>query len=140
MASDNKIWIWGLFLLVSFIFNLLKKKNKEVENQEEGSSKDGGSANLGLEELIRQFGEKYGAVTEEEVPIVRDMENLKVEVSEEKEVPVSRYSENINVSENKREVNSVEKNGVTNIEETQPEELDLKQMIISNTILKRPEY
>lgn len=154
MAGDSKIWIAALFMLVSFIFNAIKKK-RQAEKEALGGQENepqSSESSWGVNDLISQFEEKYGVETEpSKNQFVAEEIELEEEYSSEylaedlKTEPVSAYSvENATHSDFKRETKVKASDDEAYAKESSTQsldlELDLRQMVISSTILERPEY
>ena len=86
MAGDSKIWIAALFMLISFVFNAIKKKRKAEKEALEGQQEEvqNSDASWGVGDLISQFEEKYGVETEAKQSefVTEDMEVKEDYVSE----------------------------------------------------------
>jgi len=130
-TAETKIWVIALIMLISFVFNWLKKKRGEnIESEEAGV--DGA---WGINDIIQQFEDELGA-HREETPREPDMVYNDKPVKEA--VPERDYE---NESHSAFEsVNTKPKKKLTDQEDDVEVEYDLKQMIIHNTILNRPEY
>jgi hypothetical protein len=147
--AESKIWIMALFMLMSFLYKAYKKRNKA--QKEAGDSFDSNSseeeASWGINDLISQFEETYSGQKEVlvdqraqkspmETPIIDSAENV---ISENDKY---EHSYRGNKEELEKKANRATKKKLEN--ENAPEKLDLKldlkQMIISQTILERPNF
>lgn len=154
MAGDSKIWIAALFMLISFIFNAVKKK-RQAEKEALGGQEEESQSNdtsWGVSDLISQFEEKYGVETE---PLQNEFTSEEVILDEDyvseyprevpKKQPVSTYSEETashsDLKQEKKKKKSENESYAIKPEFSSSDlELDLRQMVISSTILERPEY
>jgi hypothetical protein len=149
MAADNKIWIMALFMLVSFVFNALKKKRqKQKDEARENVEESPAPAGFGLQDLISQFEQKYSLETDGVHDANRYEEEIEMDVVDA--TPEYKMAEDpVNETLRKEPVDQPVKKQKAKtsddpnfaIQATSTDsEMDLKQMIISNTILNRPEY
>ncbi len=150
-AGDSKIWIWAVFLLISLVYNAWKKKTKKERESNNSLPEGKETGSFGLEDLISQFEDQYGKESADSVP--KQMETVPeaivppVVVSEKPlKEPIVEVKRSVkSVPTPKAKASSKDKlyslsNG--NREELDENEvvLDLRQMIISQTILERPNY
>ncbi len=154
MAGDSKIWIAALFMLISFVFNAIKKKRKAEKEALEGQQEEvqNSDASWGVGDLISQFEEKYGVETEAKQNefVTGDMEVKEDYVSEYTAEEVDKQSyegyseESASHSGITRDKNVKLSDDVSYQTDSASEdselELDLRQMVISSTILDRPQY
>ena len=164
MFAESKIWMMALFFLASFIWKAIKKKRKaEKEARESGENVEPKTASWGINDLINQFEEQYGGKQQEKVNVVDNpYENEPVDYYESNEGDVEQVNEYIadtpknvtdpNYSEeeashsafayasNTQEKKVKERDSYSEKLEEEAYEVDLKQMIIHNAILERPQY
>lgn len=158
VAADSKIWIWVVFMIISFAYNAWKKKNKarqEEESYEEDSASSNNPVDFGLEDLISQFEEQYGGGKKE--PKVEKVEKRvvqsEVKTHEPQRVretaqPTSRFSKNEKAFKTPKN-NPGKKSDLTKkdkVERVNSDQnaanldVDLRQMVIAQTVLERPKY
>lgn len=159
VAADNKIWIWVVFMIISFAYNAWKKKNKarkeEVDSYDESENVNTTPGNFGLEDLISQFEEQYSSSKKE--PQLEKAEkrvlNSELKTHEPQRVKETRKSpprfttnQEVpkpaqNKTERKSNLGKMKEMKPTTFEhENNDLEVDLRQMIISQTVLERPKY
>ena len=155
MAGDSKIWIMAFFLLASYVYKAIKKKNKQAESAGESITPEEESlaTSWGLDGLIKEFEASYGASNTDENPVsgiheaqvnqeVHDYQEVEVApVIQPKELPKepksvvdSAYS--INDNEEKDSYSRQDSSSDSNV----GRDIDLREMVISKVILDRPEY
>ena len=154
MAGDSKIWIAALFMLISFIFNAIKKKRKAEKEALEGQEGEPQNSEIswGVEDLISQFEQKYGVETEEKrseyVPQEEQyVENYTTEYIAEDVVvkPTNNYAEETDshsaFTRDKDTRLSDDSSYQADTEMGGSDlDLDLRNLVISRTILERPQY
>jgi hypothetical protein len=154
MAGDSKIWIAALFMLVSFIFNAIKKKRKAEKEALEGQEVEPQNPNTswGVEDLISQFEQKYGVETEPKhsgyhAPNDTEMEDDISDYEDEKVIqnPAANNTEETNShSAFTRDKNTKLSDDLSYQSDTETDvsklNLDLRNLVISNTILERPKF
>lgn len=136
-------WFIIIIALLSFLYRQYKKMNEKREesiNDSTNDSNNNQSAALGLDDLIAKFEKKF--VTEEEIEVKPEGP---FKVVEETKPVVSAST--IEISNAQREANEAYSNDDSKSSETKDSEtrdsemdLDLKQIIISQAIINRPEY
>lgn len=145
MAADNKIWVIALFMLISFVFNWLKKKRQQQSVDSEGfdgdESIDKGDS-WGISDIIEQFEVEYNGGQSKQssdngfVTPVNELENDKSNPT------VKDRAKEVVVDD--EVLKTVRPNAYKNQEGEDPEgenrNYDLKEMIISTTILNRPDF
>lgn len=143
-------WFVIVFMLASFLYRIYKKNNENQKDSHVNESDYQGNSSWGLNDLITQFEQKYGvnkdvsiheqynnryeiSTNDEEIPVekldVVNKEKYESETPNHHALPVDH-----DVVENKKCHYHVAKSFLEN------EEYDLEQMIISQTILDRPDF
>ena len=154
MAGDSKIWIAALFMLVSFLFNAIKKKRKAEQDALEGQEIEpqNSESSWGVEDLISQFEQKYGVETEVKQSEFISQEEEYVEdynseyVADELDVkPTVNYVEETDShSAIKREKDTKLSDDTSYQTDSETDALnvglDLRNLVISRAILERPQY
>lgn len=133
-TAETNIWVIAIIMLISFVFNWLKKKRGD--NEEIGEVETDGT--WGVNEIIQQFEEEFGAQKAQphkEPQFIYEEEPVQEPVQEA--VPERDYE-----NESHSAFEHVKKSHVEDVvsEEQIDVEYDLKQMIIHDTILNRPKY
>lgn len=151
-AGDSKIWVWAAFLLISFLYKAWKKKNKQQEEGEDKETSGGASMDFGLENLISQFEGKYSGNKNKATHTV-DSSNTTIKKTAASEVTASKghqtkgrfdYAktkeglEGSSMEDPKTLVKPDKSEGV--VIEEDALDLDLKRMIVAQTILERPNF
>jgi hypothetical protein len=145
MAADNKIWVIALFMLISFVFNWLKKKrqSKNSDSFNDENLKEKSNIPWGITNIIDQFEVEYGNV-QKKAPVnidYIDSESLLVEDVEEVVVKTNEKESKTNkVDVSKKKSFDAYANDGREIIFEDDEVLDLKEMIIHNAILNRPDF
>lgn len=146
---DGKSWIYFVFLIIYTIYQVMKQRNKKQEELPPSEPRSS-SPDKGLEDLIAEFNKAYGVETvENEVEIEPDPEPV-MEVDPREKMPtgkpdISDYivkeksepqtlHEKVLLKEKELKKSQEEKVEIENIP------LDLKTLILSETILNRPKY
>ena len=156
VAADSKIWIWVVFMVISFTYNAWKKKNKA--RQEEGSVDENldqktNPVDFGLEDLISQFEAQYGGKKKDSKAEEIEKRVVNSEVKSYDSQRARDFSESPLKSVKKQGVSNsferktkkkVDKNSEINRETSghsnQELDVDLRQMIIAQTVLERPKF
>ena len=142
-------WFIIIAMLASFLYKLYKKNKEKQEESFEQNSTENPSSSWGMEDLISEFQNKYGVETEPNFEGQNELEQEEsewgsYEVQNEEVIeqePVVEYSSE-NADHHAFETD-IEKQNIEAYEKEDDVfdiEYDLRQMIISNTILTRPEY
>jgi len=135
--------------LASFLYKLYKKNKEKQEEASEGERIEPSQKSWGVEDLLSQFEQKYGVQQDSEYDqtLTNEAYDNEFEYSDfEKEIeePVKTVSFDENYSSESANHHAFSpKQSVPISSEVEPDEtdgIDLRQMIISNTILTRPEY
>ncbi len=127
-TAETKIWVIALFMLISFVFNWLKKKRGDKEEIESDGA-------WGINDIIRKFEEDFdGRKSEQHM----DSRVVFEEDSVKNIVPERDYANESHSAFEHIKKNRV--NTVADLEEEVEAEYDLEQIIIHNTILNRPKY
>jgi len=155
MAGDSKIWIMAFFLLASYVYKAIKKKNKQAESAGESTPSDDESLSTswGLDGLIKEFEASYGVSNADQNPVsgnneaqvnqeVQNYQEVEVDpVIQPKELPkgpksASDSAYSINENEEKDSYSHQNISSDSNV----GCDIDLREMVISKVILDRPEY
>lgn len=131
-TAETKIWVIALIMLISFVFNWLKKKRQGSEEIEEVEA-DG---SWGINDIIQQFEDEFGAQKTEQY--TEEPQVVFEEESVENVAPKRDYENESHSAFEHVKKSPVVKDEV--LEEQIDVEYDLRQMIIHDTILNRPKY
>lgn len=152
-AGDSKIWVWAAFLLISFLYKAWKKKNKQQEEGEDKETSGGTSMDFGLENLISQFEGKYSG-NKKKASNTLDSNTTTIKKAAASEITASKGHQTksrFDYAKTKEELDAYSREDTKNpvtpkksagvvIEEEDALDLDLKRMIVAQTILERPNY
>ncbi|MFT6802382.1 MAG: hypothetical protein ACJA2N_001568 [Salibacteraceae bacterium] len=150
LAGSEGIWVYAAIGIASLLYKAWKKNQANTNETESPKQNDSGKTSFGFEELIQKFEQKYKAQTD----YGKEMQPEEVEVQNKEPISANfntslnskkpAITEPIKAVQPKVEVKkdysgSKDRNFQIEVSEDRPD-LDLKQMIIANTILERPTY
>ena len=149
-------WFIILFMLASFLYRIYKKNKENKEDLPVNDSQNQSDNSWGFEDLISQFEQKYGV---EEVPVQEQFETSSYQddsydmSSYDEEIPVEKPEELLDQNYSSETANhhafkveEEEEFEHNNYASTLDEDIsekgipNLEQMIISQTILERPDF
>lgn len=147
-AGNEGIWLYAVIGIASLLYKAWKKNQEKQGDTETSEKSSGAEVPFGLENLIQQFEEKYSQKVE---PTPKKSESVKSNKYDDNKIPASSVKVEAPdtpflAEQNKQEEVLPEKKRVFHkdvnfeAETFLDSEFDLKQMIISKTILDRPEY
>ena len=144
MAADNKIWVIALFMIISFVFNWLKRKRQSEKSESfvnEEPSDEGSSWGIGdiIDQFEVEYGNKKSKLSGNEGFANTVDKSFKNDTLESFEVE-DKIDEKNNVSDTKRVKVDIYSEKEIELENEKDEMYDLKEMVIHNAILNRPKF
>jgi len=136
-------------MLASFLYKAYKKNKEKQEESFDQKNAENPSSSWGMDDLIAEFQNKFGVETEPNFEVQNELEPEEsewgsYEVQNEEVIeqePVDNYSsENADHHAFEHDIEKQNTSAYQKKDDAIDLEYDLKQMIISNTILTRPEY